>query len=118
MPPDNSGSLNPRVALRAWCLLLLLLCASAALLPPNTAEAALTLSKPPNNLGLVGYWSFNEDAGTIATDFSGDRNHGSMSGIANPPTAASGWTNGKRGTALRFDGTNDTVVVTDTNDSL
>ncbi len=33
----------------------------------HTAEAATAFSKPPNNLGLVGYWSFNEGTGSIAS---------------------------------------------------
>ena len=36
------------------------------------------LAKPPNNLGLVGYWSFNEGTGTKATDFSGNGNTGTL----------------------------------------
>jgi hypothetical protein len=56
-----------------------------------------TLAKPPNNLGLVGYWSLNEGNGTVATDFSGNGNHGTLQ---NGPT----WVNGKFGTALDFDG--------------
>jgi hypothetical protein len=103
MPPDNPGSLKPRAVLRAWCLLLLVLllvlCIVALL--PHTTEAATTLLKPPNNLGLVGYWSLNEGTGTIATDFSGNGNKGTLtdngSGIA-------AWTNGKRGKALDFNG--------------
>jgi len=34
------------------------------------ANAAL-ISKPPTNLGLVGYWSMNEGTGTVAGDGSG-----------------------------------------------
>ena len=56
------------------------------------------IAKPPNNLGLVGYWSFNEGTGDIATDFSGNRNMGTISDIEDEVT----WTNGKRGNALRF----------------
>ncbi len=64
-------------------------------------DAPSALSKPPNNLGLVGYWSFNEGTGTVATDFSGNGKHGTISG--------STWTNGKRSKALSFDGANDYV---------
>ena len=72
------------------------------------------LNRPPNNLGLVGYWSFNEGTSTIATDFSGNQNHGPLTTFANPPTSASGWTqNGKRGGGLFFDGTDDEVLVPD-----
>lgn len=62
------------------------------------------LSKPPNNLGLVGYWSFDDGAGTIATDFSGNGNHGTL---VNSPE----WILGKRGKALQFDGASDHVNV-------
>ncbi len=71
------------------------------------------VSKPPNNLGLVGYWPMDEATSTIAGDFSGNRNNGTMNTFASPPTSSSGWTNGKRGGALRFDGTSDYVLVTD-----
>jgi len=58
----------------------------------NTADAAV-LSRPPNNLGLVGYWPMNEGTSTIAGDFSGKGNNGTLTGMASPPTATSGWTN-------------------------
>ena len=35
-------------------------------------RAKSTLLKPPNNLGLVGYWSFEDGSGTMATDHSGN----------------------------------------------
>ena len=54
------------------------------------------LKKPPNNLGLVGYWSFDEGNGATATDFSGRGNHGSIGGGAT-------WVNGRRGKALDFE---------------
>ena len=62
------------------------------------AQAAV-LRNPPNNLGLVGYWKFDDATGTIATDFSGKGNSGillSMDG--------SNWIAGKTGTALNFGG--------------
>ncbi|OHA29992.1 MAG: hypothetical protein A3B08_02015 [Candidatus Taylorbacteria bacterium RIFCSPLOWO2_01_FULL_43_44] len=74
------------------------------------ADAAV-LQRPPNNLGLVGYWSFNEGTSTIAGDFSGNGNNGTLTGMANPPTATSGWGDGKRGKALNFDGVDDAVSV-------
>ena len=78
----------------------------------KNADAAV-LKRPPNNLGLVGYWSFNEGTSTIATDFSGNGNRGVLTNIANPPTSTSGWTNGKIGQALNFDGSNDFVTIPD-----
>jgi len=57
---------------------------------------------PPSNTGLVGYWSFDDGAGTSATDFSGKNNAGILLG---GPT----WVDGKRGKALSFDGSDDEV---------
>jgi prepilin-type N-terminal cleavage/methylation domain-containing protein len=54
--------------------------------------------------GLVGYWSFDEGSGTIAKDYSGNGNNGTL---VNGPT----WTTGKVGGALSFDGVNDYVNV-------
>src|SRR3989344_3381762 len=71
----------------------------------NFGEAsAAVLTKPPTNLGLVGYWSMNENTGTIATDFSGNGNRGILTG---GPT----WVDGKRGKALDFDGSDDFVSI-------
>ena len=72
---------------------------------PSEASAAL-ISKPPTNLGLVGYWSMNEGAGTVAGDGSGNGNRGTLT---NGPT----WVDGKRGKALNFDGVDDEVKVAD-----
>ena len=77
-----------------------------------TVSFAGVLQKPPNNLGLVGYWSFNEATGTVVKDYSGNNNDGTTtSTIANPPTSTSGFTSGKRGNAMKFDGINDYVQV-------
>jgi flagellin-like protein len=48
----------------------------------------------PNIGGLVGYWSFNDGAGLIATDTSGSANHGVITGAE--------WVDGKYGKALEF----------------
>ncbi|MDP2704968.1 MAG: LamG domain-containing protein [bacterium] len=64
---------------------------------------ALAIVKPPTALGLIGYWSFNEGIGTVATDFSGNQRSGTITGAT--------WINGKRGKALDFDG-DDFVQVT------
>lgn len=71
-----------------------------------------TLVRPPNNLGLVGYWSFNEGTSTVATDYSGNGNNGTLTNIAAPATDVSGWApTGKFSSALTFDGSNDYVSV-------
>lgn len=73
---------------------------------PSPASAAL-IKRPPNNLGLVGYWSFNEGKGDIAGDFSGKGNTGVLTN-SSPSTA---WVNGKQGKAINFDGTDDYVQI-------
>ena len=63
----------------------------------NSASAAI--SKPPSNLGLVGYWSFNEGKGVTSSDFSGNGNKGTLTNMQGNP-----WVNGRLGKALSFDG--------------
>jgi len=53
--------------------------------------------------GLVGYWSFDEGAGTTAYDASGKGNNGKIYGAK--------WVPGKFGQALSFDGADDYVEV-------
>src|SRR6185436_9301206 len=69
----------------------------------KTAEAS-GLHKAPNNLGLVGYWSFEDASGLRANDFSG---HGNTGTLANGPA----FTAGKIGRAISFDGSEDIVSV-------
>lgn len=70
---------------------------------PTPAHAGI-LSRPPNNLGLVGYWPFNEGAGSTAHDASGSGNNGTL---VNSPT----WTTGQIIGALSFNGTSQYVSV-------
>ncbi len=60
---------------------------------------------PAQPSGVVSYWSFNEGAGTVAADISGNGNN---AGLVNGPA----WVNGKIGKALQFDGINDYAVKT------
>ena len=73
---------------------------------PTTVSAG-SIFLPPNNLGLVGYWSFEDTTGTIATDFSGNGNVGTLTNM----DASTDWVAGKIGKALDFDGSNDYVNV-------
>ncbi len=73
--------------------------AFAVLLVPTCAVAS-GLQKNANTLGLVGYWSFNDGAGTLATDFSGN---GSAATLVNGPV----WVGGKYGKAVSLDGADD-----------
>ena len=60
--------------------------------------------------GLVGCWLFNEGGGYFAYDIAG-KNKGTLTNMAFPSTATSGWGVGKFGKALNFDGTNDYVAL-------
>jgi len=68
----------------------------------NTIHKSESNENPPIPLddGLVGYWSFNEGSGTIAHDYSGNGNDGTINGGAT-------WVAGISGYALSFDGFND-----------
>ncbi|MHB1162907.1 MAG: LamG domain-containing protein [Minisyncoccota bacterium] len=92
--------------------------ATLALLPTTPARAATTinasLSMPPNNLGLVGWWTFDGGniSGTTVTDTSGTGNNGTL---VNGPIPVVG----KLGQAFYFNGTNQYVNSGDpTNGSL
>lgn len=62
-----------------------------------------TIVRPVMNSGLVGYWDFQEGAGDMAYDKSGNRNHGMLE---NGPS----WTDGQIGGGLDFDGSDDYVL--------
>jgi hypothetical protein len=72
--------------------------------------SASGLVQPPNNLGLVGYWSFEDNGGLKATDFSGKGNTGTLTNME-----VSDWVDGKRGKALDFDGSNEHISIPDAN---
>ncbi|MBU6320943.1 hypothetical protein KGO04_00145 [Patescibacteria group bacterium] len=82
-------------------LFLPLLPLSTLFLFPAEAHAS-AFTRPPNNLGLVGYWNFDEGSGTVAHDRSGQGNNGTL---VNAPT----WVKGKVNGALSFNGTNQCV---------
>ncbi len=61
--------------------------------------------------GPVLSMNFDEGYGTTARDASSQGNSGTLTNMASPATATSGWSNsGKYGKALAFDGTNDYVT--------
>jgi hypothetical protein len=62
--------------------------------------------------GLVGYWKFDESAGTVASDSSTNANAGTLSGGMTFP--AQTIANGRVGRALDFNGTSHYVVVNNT----
>ena len=59
-----------------------------------------TLRRPQNNLGLVGYWSFNEGTSTVAQDYSGSGYNSTLQNGAR-------WSSGKLGKGITFDGSDD-----------
>jgi hypothetical protein len=87
---------------------LLVLTGLAALLWPAPAHAGLLLKLPLYlglNSGLVGFWSFNagDMAGTMAYDWSGQGNNGTLT---NEPRRVGG----RIGQGLSFDGVDDYMV--------
>lgn len=72
-----------------------------------SSAKASTLIRVPNNLGLVGYWSFEDATSTLATDVSGSGNAGAL---INGPL----WVKGRFGRGLSFDGLNDYAVASTT----
>jgi len=84
-------------------ILIILLFSFLPMTFPNTVSAA-TLTRPPNNLGLVGYWPMDEGVGTQVGDMSGNGNNGTLSGATLPT-----WADGKRGKAISFDDDDDYV---------
>lgn len=70
-------------------------------------SALLWSAAPAQTLltGLVGYWNFDDGSGTVLVDRSGNANHGTL---LNSPA----WTSsGRFGSALTFDGTDQSVQV-------
>ena len=68
---------------------------------PVTVTVSNTPSGPPTQ-GLIGYWNFDEAAGTIAHDTSGSGYNGTITGAT--------WTTGKINGALNFNGSSSYVV--------
>lgn len=67
----------------------------------------------PLTKGLVLCLPFNEAGGNKVYDLSGNRNTGTLTNMAFPPTITSGWNPGKFGSALAFDGVSASVVTSD-----
>ncbi len=79
--------------------------------PPSSTPPNLSY---PLMKGLIGWWLMNEGAGINTYDVSGNRKTGTLTNMANPATATSGWGSGKFGRAIFFDGVNDYVRFADT----
>ena len=104
-------TLIARFDLANWALSIVFIFMALATLAPTTPVHAATtfgttFSMPPNNLGLVGWWTFDGKnlTSTTATDSSGQGNTGTLVGGPTP-------TIGKIGQALSFNGTSQYVSV-------
>jgi ABC-type transport system substrate-binding protein len=73
--------------------------------------SCLTIGPVKSTGGLVGWWRFDEGSGTMASDDSGNGNNGILSSYNDPVLPQ--WATGKYGSALKFDGNNDFVLVPD-----
>src|SRR5207245_644419 len=75
----------------------------------SAAASAATLSPPPADIssGLGLYYMFDEGAGSLATDSSGNGNTGSLLG-------GTTWTAGQLGQAVNFDGVSGNVTASPT----
>ncbi len=56
-----------------------------------------------NDISLVGYWSMNENTGSVASDYSGNGNNGTITGAQN--------STGKYGLGLYLNGVNNSVLI-------
>ena len=90
---------------RATFILPLVLLFLLPFLLPLPARASAFL-KPANNLGLVGYWTFDEGMGSTAADHSGNGNTGTLTTTGSNLPA---WSAGYHGKALSFDGSTEYV---------
>ena len=78
--------------------LVIVFAAALLLLTPPGVQAQ---NSPPVS-GLLGYWNFSEDTGTVAHDTSGNGYNGTVNGA--------NWVAGYINSALSFDGTTNDVV--------
>ena len=74
------------------------------------------LTKTTEKAGPVGYWKFDEGAGTVAYDASGNANNGTLTSFDFDDD--SNWTTGKVAGALKFDGSDDYIKVSTTTNSV
>ena len=90
LPACRSLSVGRKISLG------IVLSASFFVFMPSADASVIT--RAPNNLGLVGYWSFDEGRGDTATDLSGYQNNANLEGGFD-------WVSGRVGGAVDFGGT-------------
>ena len=99
--PHRSRRKSKRVVLGSYLSYFVLFVLLTMFFHAPTSVSAATLSRPPNNLSLVGYWTFDEGVGNKAGDTSGNGRNGSLTSTT--------WTDGKKSKALSFNGTSSYV---------
>jgi len=102
-PVDRTASTSDSLlalGFREICLNRKILIAAILLLLPVCVglTSATVLQSGSLNVGLVGYWSFDESSGNLAADSSGNGRNGTL--VRNPI-----WTPGISGSALQFNAT-------------
>jgi hypothetical protein len=94
----------------AWCIypgVLFMFGQMEGKVSPYPGTTVSTPPPPSSSINPIGYWKFDEASGTIAKDSSGTGNHGTL-------VNGTGWTAGKSGSAVSFDGLDDFVKVATT----
>ncbi len=85
----------------------------------RTAESASSEYCIPGDTSTcdppVARWDFNEKSGQTAYDSSGNGNNGTLGANSSAGSDDPSWTIGKKGAGLSFDGSNDYVIVSDSN---
>ncbi len=89
-------------------LFFLLILTLGFFLLPSVMYAGV-IPQPPNNLGLVGYWSFEGTADSTVDDYSGNGNTGTMTNMDTGTDYVTGYKSSSTG--LDFDSTNDYVAL-------
>jgi hypothetical protein len=80
----------------------------------NRALSAAEIRYHYNRGGPVAHWKFDEGSGSTAYDSTENNNDGTLYGeMATSTSPNSGWTTGKHGSALSFDGVDDYVQILD-----
>ena len=71
----------------------------------NYARTPAQIAWDYNRGKPVGWWKLDDGQGSVALDWSGNKNHGTLTNM----TPANDWVTGKFNKALDFDGSNDYV---------
>jgi hypothetical protein len=101
----NHIAWTKRKAVIALLLCVIMAVSSVMFLQNNQTTQAAIISPPSPPPGLVGWWHFDEGAGSLAIDSSTNGNNGTIHSAT--------WISGKIGNALSFNGINSYIEVPD-----